>query len=259
MLVSFSVSWFSFWMLLFVTRHRGSQAVQLVNDRIYFQATSVEATFRDQSHHVFDDESIHFNSTVIGDLISFSYQDESFQLREVRLYFIPPELDWRVNQTFQWKLTQSWIYDTFYDWIFWNVNGFVNSNLRARDDRLFQCEHVEFTYWHNAPRGYSAESEGRLVMKNVEMGAFLSLGFNESSVTRYNPCGKEPCRAVDGLVTCGTQNYWRHGAIGISSLVISVMIVAIVCRTKSRTRQYSVLGNAEQNGRSDDDRSRAGR
>jgi hypothetical protein len=211
------------------------QRFRLVNDKMYFQASSIEASFRDGSQLVFDNESLHFNSTTIGELISFSYQDET-QLREARLYYITPELDWRSNQTYQWKLTQSWISDEFYGWIFWNVNGFVDSDLRATD-HLFQCEHVEFSYWHNAPRSQFAESEGRLVMTNVEMGAFLPDNFSESSFTRYNPChGKGPCRAIDGHVTCGERNYWRYAAIAASSVI--AFLIVVMASGANRTRQY---------------------
>ena len=251
------LSWY-FWVLMFITSKcsqavspKQQQSVRLVNDKIYFQASSIETFFRDRSHLVFDNESIHFNSTNIGDLISFTYQDET-QLREVRLYYIPPERDWRSNQTYQWKLTQSWISDNFYGYIFWNVNGYVDSDLRATD-HLFQCEHVEFSYWHNAPRGQFARSEGRLVMKNVEMGAFLQDNFNESSFTRGNPChGKGACRAIDGNVTCMERNYWRYGAIAVSSAVAFLFVV--IASRASRTRQYRrvVVEDMEQDGLSND-------
>ena len=45
--------------------------IQLVNEKIYFKASSVKALFRDGTQHEYGSNSIQYNSTVIGDYISF--------------------------------------------------------------------------------------------------------------------------------------------------------------------------------------------
>jgi len=213
--------------------------VRFINDKIYFQASSVKAIFRDGDEY--ENDSIHYNSTIIGDYLSFLHKK-----REARLYFIPPELDWKKNETYDWKLNQAWMSDDYYGWVFWNVNGFINSQLQLSEHKqVFHCDHVEFTFWHNSPKGRFGGNEGKLVMENVEMAAFLPTDFNEASHTIYNPCeGRGKCRAMNGSIMCGSGSSWKYGTT-LLSFIVAVVIVAIYNRTTTDTNNYDRIAHQE--------------
>jgi hypothetical protein len=171
---------------------RQNDLVLFTGKDIYFQASSVEATFRDGSHETFESDSIRYNSTIIGDYLQFTTLR-----RKVRLYFIPPTLDWKQNETYQWKLNQAWMSDDYYGWIFWNVNGYIDSEIQlSSSNQVFQCNHVEFSFWKNAPKGMFDGNQGKLVLKNINMAAFLSPQHNEESLTTFIPCAGT-CRAIN--------------------------------------------------------------
>lgn len=212
--------------------------VRYVADSIYFQASSVQAIFRDGEHIEYESESIHYNSTVIGDYLSFTDANGN-KKREARLYFIPPQLDWKQNQTYHWKLNQAWISDDYFGWLFWNVNGFIDSQLqRSSDSEVFQCEYVELDFWSNSPKGRFQTYQGKLIMKNVQLAAFLPTAYKEASLIRFNPCGEDMCRAINGNITCKSDRQWKIGAVFVS-FVVAVVIVAIYKRTNVNVSTYS--------------------
>lgn len=227
--------------------------VEFSNDKMVFQTTSVKATFRDEFHYEFSSDSIHYNSTVIGDYLSFSQGN-----REVRLYFIPPELDWKQNQTYHWKLNQAWMSDDYYGWIFWNVNGFIDSQVRVDSySPVFQCSHVEFSFYMNAPRGIFSRRQGKIVLENVEVSVFLSDNDldneQDSSLTIYNPCDEGgACRVVNGIATCRKGNSWKFGAT-VLSFFVAVLVVAFANRRGDASHYNLVDGSDESRGDSTND------
>jgi hypothetical protein len=215
--------------------------VRFTGRDIYFQASSVEATFRDGSHETFESDSIRYNSTTIGDYLQFTTLR-----RKVRLYFIPPTLDWKQNETYQWKLNQAWMSDDYYGWIFWNVNGYIDSEIQlSSSNQVFQCNHVEFSFWKNAPKGMFDGNQGKLVLKNVNMAAFLSPQHNEESLTTFSPCSGT-CRAINGSITCATGDYWKYGAT-IVSFLVAVFITKIASRgPATRRSRYSPVDGQDE-------------
>ena len=229
---------------------------QLTEDTFFFRAAAVSAIFRDGNWARSD--NMHYNATAIGDLVSFKYRNgqNPDDIRQVRLYFIPPEKDWQSNQTYRWKLNQAWMSDLYYGWVYWNVNGYIDSQVKTSDQYdVFQCEYMEFQYYHNAVKGRYDATEGTLVLNNVEMGAFLPLGYNEESLIRYNPCaGQGPCRAIDGIVYCDNGMVWQYSLLVIS-FVGAVLIVAAtspqyrsVQEIIESTSRYSRVGGDADGG-----------
>jgi hypothetical protein len=60
----------------------------------------------------------------------------------------------------------------------------------------FNHNHVEFSFWKNAPKGMFDGNQGKLVLKNINMSAFLSPQHNEESLTTFIPCSGT-CRAIN--------------------------------------------------------------
>jgi hypothetical protein len=140
--------------------------------------------------------------------------------------FITPTLDWKRNEIYQWKLNQAWMSDDYYRWIFWNVNGYIDSEIQlSSSNQVFQCNHVEFSFWKNAPKGMFDGNQGKLVLKNINMAAFLSPQHNEESLTTFIPCAGT-CRAINGSITCATEDYSKYGAT-IVSFLVAVFITKI--------------------------------
>jgi hypothetical protein len=169
--------------------------VQFTNKDIYFQASSVKATFRDGSHEMFESDSIQYSSTIIGDYLQF------------------------------------------------------NPN------------HVEFSFWKNAPKGMFDGNQGKLVLKNINMAPFLSPQHNEESLTTFTPCAGT-CRAINGsrLQPCATEDYSKYGAT-IVSFLVAVFITKIASRgPAARSSRYSQSsgwprrsnGKRQVEGRNDD-------
>ncbi len=217
-------------------------SVRYVADNIYFQASSVQAIFRDGEHVEYESGSIHHNSTVIGDYLSFIPNGN--KKRETRLYFIPPELDWKQNETYHWKLNQAWMADDYYGWLFWNVNGFINSQLQlSSDSELFQCDYVEFTFWNNAPKGRFGGNQGKVIMKNMEVAAFLPTAYEEVSLVRFNPC-EGACRVINGKITCRSTRQWMYGAT-VVTLLVALVIVGIYKSTSADVSTYGRVSSVD--------------
>ena len=63
----------------------------------------------------------------------------------------------------------------YYGWIFWNVNGYIDSEIQlSSSTQVFQCNHVEFTFWNNAPKGMFDGNQGKLVLKECQAGSLSS-------------------------------------------------------------------------------------
>jgi hypothetical protein len=144
----------------------------------------------------------------------------------VRLYVITPEKDWRArnnNASYSWKLDSGWMSDEAYDWIHWNVEGFINSEIQVMDNQtLFQCDEMAFHFdtIGKLKTSYSVALE-KLVMANVKMGARL-VSTNKDIITSmdnytalvldgykvYRPCSMSStyCAVVDGLVVGGRKS-----------------------------------------------------
>lgn len=223
--------------------------VRFANKDIYFQASSVKATFRDGLHYMFESDSIHYNSTIIGDYLQFSTLQ-----RKVRLYVIPPALDWKRNETYHWKLNQAWMSDEHYGWIFWNVNGFMDSEIQlSSNTQVFQCNHIEFTFWNNAPKGMFDGNQGKLVLKDAKLAAFLPPEYTEESLTTFTPCAGGTCRANNGSIICASGDYWKYGAT-IVSFLVAVFITKMASRgPAARRSRYSPVDGQYEATVNDDD------
>jgi hypothetical protein len=117
--------------------------------------------------------------------------------------------------------------------------GIIDSEIQlSSSNQVFQCNHVEFLLWKNAPKGMFDGNRVELVLKNVKMTAFLRPQHNEESLTTFTPCSGT-CRVINGSITCATGDYWKYGST-IVSLLVAVFITKIASRgPATRSSRYS--------------------
>ena len=145
------------------------------------------------------------NSTVLGELYQLNFLESGV----LRFYLSTPSEDWRVNQTYAWKLSQSWVAERQgAGYFFWNVENHINSGMIIPPGySAFSCDLVELSYFPATKRKALELAKATLIATD-----FL-IGFGQGKV--YNPCGIGNCRSINGAVTCGNAIYWQYSVVGI--------------------------------------------
>jgi hypothetical protein len=176
-----------------------------------FSASSLEATFSDGSTLLGGSSNF---TTHFGDelWIVDGSEEEGPSQRIVRLIFIPPEQDWRRNQTYSWKLDSAWMSSSELtpddessdtrSWLHWNVESYINSAIQVpEDNNIFECDELElhFRPIRDTDGPYHTGNE-RLLLKDVRFG--LHLPPNNGFTKSISPCSDHTvsCTIVDGEV-----------------------------------------------------------
>lgn len=178
----------------------------------------------------------------------------------LRFYWMPPEMDWRKNQTYFYKLTSSWISSDSQDWLFWNVNNQVDSDLILPTDRYhgLQCEYMEFHYKERSNKKKKKNNpfahDATLKMWDVQTG-FVPKGQNLTAIQLYKPCELRTCRAIDGKVYCGAWRPWVIYTLVVSLAVVSTCLGCVMayCCTRGTTAQYQPVKIGEHDDDDNDD------
>ena len=187
----------------------------------YISASQVEVTGSRG-----DPVALNYTETGLGPRFSLSFADAN----EVQFYWISPDNDWRQNQTYRYKMTNSWINgnEKKSDWYFWNINSFIDSEIQIpRGYDGFACDYVELSYWKERTHNQVLqESDAKIQFYDFSIGFLV-----HNSRHVYNPCQKSGgrCRAIDGSVTCGNAVYWQYGIFVIFALVVLFGCVADQC------------------------------
>jgi hypothetical protein len=172
--------------------------LSIQNDAIEFNFT----TCQDARDNICSFES---NSTAIGVLYELQFQDSQL----LRFFLSPPSEDWRANQTYAWKLSQSWITRPSQGFFFWNVENNIDSDMIIPPGySSFTCDYVELSYYPSTSKRKPFE-----LPKTILKATNFFIGFEEGKI--YNPCGIGECRSIDGTVTCGDSIYWQYLVVGI--------------------------------------------
>jgi hypothetical protein len=178
--------------------------------------------------------SFESNSTPIGVLYELQFQDSQL----LRFYLAPPSEDWRANQTYAWKLSQSWITRPSQGFFFWNVENNIDSDMIIPPGySSFTCDYVELSYYPTTVKRMPFESP-----KTTLKATHFFIGFEEGKI--YNPCGIGECRAIDGTVTCGNSIYWQYsvvGLIGFSCILCWILDLLLRARTLERLNYSRIL------------------
>jgi hypothetical protein len=183
--------------------------------------STVDAYIAASHVEVNDDEwgdpiGLNYSQSGIGPRFSLIFNGNN----SAKFYWIEPDHDWRLNQTYRYKLTNSWINDDNdkSNWYFWNINAFVDSEIQIpRGYNGFSCDYVEFSYWKERTHNQVLqESDAKIQFYDFKIG-FLDY----TSQHVYRPCRKigGRCRAIDGIVTCGSALYWKYGVFGFFGFV----------------------------------------
>lgn len=163
--------------------------------------------------------SFHSNSTAQGELFEIRYHDSQL----LRFYLSPPSIDWRSNQTYAWKLSQSWITQSSRaGYFFWNVENYINSEMIIPVGfSAFSCDSVELSYF---PSSIKRSQKASLIATD------FWIGFAEGEV--YYPCGIGKCKAINGNVTCGHAIYWQYTVVAV--IAVSCMLCWLLDIQRSR-------------------------
>jgi hypothetical protein len=160
------------------------------------------------------------NSTAIGNLFQLKYQDSQL----LRFYLSPPSTDWRSNQTYAWKISQSWITQSSHaGYFFWNIENYINSEMIIPVGfSAFSCDSVELSYFPST------------VVKRTQKASLIAtdfwIGFAGGKV--YHPCGIGKCRAINGNVTCGHAIYWQYAVVAIVAVCCMLCWVLDILRSR---------------------------
>ena len=205
-----------------------------------FTSSSVEVTFSDGFSAQFSNFTLRA-STPIGDQLILSCDDDDSVDRIVRLVLIDPSLDWRGNQSYAWKLDSAWMSDPNYEWLHWNVESFVNSEIQVpKDNGIFACGLMEF---HFSPIGLKHSydpviTSTKVVLRDVQIGAHLST--TDLPRETYRPCTGHNCSVIDGTVAGAQKD------INISWKIVSFfgaiifLILAFICWHRRRREELYV-------------------
>jgi hypothetical protein len=203
----------------------------MVASRDWIQHWSTSEAYIAASHVDVGDEwgspvGLNYTETGLGPRLTLVFPNDN----EARFYWIAPDRDWRQNQTYRYKLTNSWInnIDDKKEWYFWNINAFLDSDIRIpRGYDGFACDYVELSYWKERNRNQVLqESDAKIQFYDFSIG-FLDYGSRHV----YKPCQKigGRCRAIDGKVTCGSALYWQYGLFGLLGLALLFCCVLCQC------------------------------
>jgi hypothetical protein len=186
----------------------------------------IAASHVDVSDDWGDPVGLNYTETGLGPKFTLDFEGNN----SVKFFWITTDRDWRQNQTYRYKLTNSWINDNDdkSDWFFWNINAYIDSEiLIPRGYDGFSCDYVEFSYWKERTHNQVLqESDAKIQFYDFTIG-FLDY----PSRHVYRPCHKHGgrCRAIDGKVTCGSAQYWLYGLVGILGLTSLVCCVLCQC------------------------------
>jgi hypothetical protein len=145
--------------------------VQFTNKDMYFQASSVEATFRDGSNDMFW-VAIQYNLTIIGDYLQFT---TTTPLEREVVFLSLLHSTGNKMKPISGNAIKLGCQMTTMDGSFGTWMCIIDSEIQlSSSNQVFQCNHVEFLLWKNAPKGMFDGNRGKLVLKNVKMAAFFS-------------------------------------------------------------------------------------
>jgi hypothetical protein len=186
--------------------------------------------------------------------------EQQAPFRIVRLVMISPNLDWRKNADYMWKLDNAWMSDVDWGWLHWNSNSYIdsaiqlpNGSVKNPSNVLFECDVMEFHFESILPSGFRRSTDPvvtdtRLVLSDVKLGTYMDKEKNKPHDV-YNPChpglfDDNGCTIVDGVIASSatvpsTFKLWTSTSSGVLSdwwtrsplwqkLVASVGCVALV-------------------------------
>lgn len=180
-----------------------------------------------------DPASLNYTETGLGPRFSLEFGNSDYFNRQVQFYWVEPEHDWRQNQTYRYKMTNSWISGKKpNEWYYWNINAFIDSDIKIPVGYTgFTCDYVELPYWNGGRKQVLPESDGKVQMYDFSIGFLLHSGGKV-----YNPCQQSGgrCRAINGQVTCGNAVYWKYGTSALFALAILFCCLVDQCIRRVR-------------------------
>jgi hypothetical protein len=214
------------------------------NDNAYLSASRVDVT-----GNWGDPVALNYTDTGLGPRFALEFApggDDHHQERQIQFYWVAPEHDWRQNQTYRNKMTNSWISGREEkEWYYWNINAFIDSDIKIPlGFNGFTCDYVEFPYWSGGRKQVLPESDAKVQMYDFSVG-FL---FHDSRRV-YNPSQKSGgrCRAINGEVTCGNGVYWKYGSLAVFALGFLFCCVVDQCvRRIGGAREYQQIARDEE-------------
>jgi hypothetical protein len=219
--------------------------VQFKENNILFSASVVQATFADGTTLELTNITSK-TSTPLGDELILSSTEE--ENRIVRLYLISPDRDWRSNQTYAWKVSSAWMSDLTFDWLHWNVNEYIDSQIQVPDDSsVFSCSRMEFHFEEIVANGLPRHNfyvvpSSKIILWNVHIGAHLP---SNTTTKTYRPCPSGgQCLVIDGVVSSRfdvAYDYFNwQTAMMLASILALLYISHRWCRTR-RARLYEQI------------------
>ena len=195
---------------------------------------------------------LNYTETGLGPRFTLEFEGNN----SAKFYWIATDRDWRQNQTYRYKLTNSWVNDNDdkNDWYFWNINAYIDSEIQIpRGYDGFSCDYVEFSYWKERSHNQVLqESDAKIKFYDFSIG-FLDY----TSRHVYKPCHKHGgrCRAIDGHVTCGSAQYWLYGLVGL--LGLTFLFCCLLCQCNrgdvGERDKYSRVAPEEDDDDDDDE------
>jgi len=193
-----------------------------------------------------DPVALNYTDTGLGPRFSLEFGSDYVD-RQVQFYWVAPEHDWRQNQTYHYKMTNSWITGKEPNtWYYWNINAFIDSEIQIPIGyNGFTCDYVELPYWNGGRKQVLPESDAKVQIYDFSIGFLF-----HNSHRVYNPCEKSGgrCRAINGQVTCGNAVYWQYGIFAFLALTFLLCCVVDQCfRRIGRDRDtYSRIARDEE-------------
>lgn len=199
-------------------------------------------------------------------------------VEEIRLIFISPELDWRKNQNYIWKLNGAWMSDPTYMWLHWNVESNINSIIQIPSpslssslttatsnittNKLFGCDYMEFDFTAIGSR--RRESNAKVIFHDVQMGTHISAPSSDKDhLLIERPCigekTKKTCSVVNGKVETlldkmtGGIPLWKIILVGGILMWILLQCYRTICEWRKFNRYHEINSTSDDDDDDDDD------
>jgi hypothetical protein len=226
------------------------------DENIIFSASNIVASFGDDDDTIPLDTVTH-RSSVAGDELILSSASQKDKI--VKLVTIPPEFDWRKNQSYVWKLDNGWMSNNEYGWIHWNSNSYIDSVIQipsssGNNTVLLICDTMEFHFTPILPTGFSHAYDQvipstKITLSNVQLGLLRdTTENNDKQFQYYHPCNhrtttmsksnrRDTCAIIDGTISSGIYGSTTYNTLSNSTLFfaddrpiwqLSILIAVVV-------------------------------